>query len=251
MTHEYHFNRLPMARGPAAAETFVLAGCLVFVMSLSVSLSLSMISGFAFASDAAGLQASSQAIDTAGRGDGAYILFDIPAQPLQNALDAFGAASGFSGLYSVTSTAGRISSPVQGRYSPDAALRMLIGDTGLAVRYTAADAFILEPESADAAPAAAHAGDAYYGALQSQVRGAFCGDSRLARGDYRLAMSFRVDGQGKVRQAALLSSTGDAARDHAVLETLAGIRLEHPPADPSKPFTMLILPGTANCSPIP
>jgi hypothetical protein len=245
MTHEFHFNQLHMARTLASAGAFALAGCIVSVMSLT--------SDLAVASDPAGPVAQVQvhAVDPAPV-DGAAILFDIPAQALQNALDAFGAATGFSGLYSVASTAGRSSASVRGRYTPDAALRILLGNSGLVVRYTAVDAFILEPGAADAASDAAAAATAthaaYYGVLQSRVRDAFCRDSRLARGDYRLAMSFHIDAQGQIRQPALLSSTGSAVRDGIVLDTLREIRVAQAPADPSQPFTMLILPGTADCS---
>lgn len=196
------------------------------------------------------LSGAAQAADPADTGRvpsaraDAAILFNIPAQPLQSALDAFGAASGFSGLYSASSMQGHVSSPVQGRYSADAALRMLIGNSGLAVRYTAPDAFILEPAGADPSAPQALAGTAYFGLVQARVRDAFCSDRRLAQGDYRLAMSFRIDAQGQVVEPALLSSTGDGLRDRAVMDLLRTIRIGSGPADPVQPFTMLVLPGT-------
>jgi hypothetical protein len=233
MAHELPFKQLQSARTLASAAVggLLLAACMASLMSVMAA--PVMASGAATATASAAGNAT--AVQSA-------IAFDIPAQPLQNALDAFGAASGFSGLYSVDATAGHNSTPVRGRYTPDAALHMLLENTGLIVRYTADDAFILELGTAPAT-AAVNTADAYYGALQSRVRDAFCGDSRLARGDYRVAMTFRIDAQGRVAQPALLSSTGNAARDRAVVETLAGIRLDRAPADPSQPFTMLILPG--------
>jgi hypothetical protein len=174
--------------------------------------------------------------------------FDLRAQPLQSALDAYGALTGWSGLYAAESVAGRDASAVRGRYTPDEALRMLLAGTGLQVHYTAADAFVLEPGAPVRAAAAEEAAPARTqghddGLVQSRVRDAFCGDPRLAAGDFRIAVSFRLDATGHVEQPVLLGSTGDAARDGAVLGALRQVQLGQPPAERARaPFVMLVLP---------
>ncbi|WP_041527245.1 TonB-dependent receptor [Paracoccus aminophilus] len=62
--------------------------------------------------------------------------FDIPAQSLPRALNAFAQASGWSLGYSSATVSGRQSAPVQGRMRPEAALRALLAGTGLELRVT-------------------------------------------------------------------------------------------------------------------
>jgi hypothetical protein len=169
--------------------------------------------------------------------------FDIPAQSLHSALEVFGAATGWSGLYSADTTAGRMSRAVSGWYTPDAALRLLTGGA-LAVHYTAPDAFVLEPDTqaASAVPALPVSPPSIEALLQSRVRQAFCREPRLAGGDYRVAFSLRLGARGRVQDARLLSSSGNSGRDAAVLTALRGIDVGAGPPDPAQAFVMLIVP---------
>lgn len=177
--------------------------------------------------------------------------FDIPAQPLQAALEAFGAASGLSGFYSAEFTENRQSNAVSGLYTPDAALRLLIERTGLDVHYTAVDAFILEPSTSWTAAAPASRDTGLDGLLQARVREAFCREPLLATGDSRIAISFRLDSQGRVEAPLLLDTTGDAGRDAAVLAALGSVDVGRVSGKPGMPeeagssFVMLILPQRA------
>jgi hypothetical protein len=167
--------------------------------------------------------------------------FDIPAEPLQNALDDYGVVTGISGFYRTDATVGHTSATIKGRYTPDAALRMLIEGTGLVVHYTAADAFVLESAPrGDDRPTGRD--PRYDGLVQSRVRDAFCRDPFTAPGDYRTAISFRVDPAGHIGQPRLLDSTGDTARDRAILDALQHVDVGLPPANASRDFVMLILP---------
>lgn len=209
---------------PLAAFTLALAGSLVVTVTHSM-----------------------ETPSTASQPGAARQYFDIPAQPLQAALEAFGAASGWSGLYSADTTAGRMSRGISGWHSPDAALRLLTGGA-LAVHYTAADAFVLEPDAQalPAMPAApATPAPSIEALLQSSVRRAFCREPRLANGDYRVAFSLRLGARGRVQDARLLGSTGSSGRDAAVLAALRGIDLGAAPADTAPAFVMLILPQQA------
>ena len=167
--------------------------------------------------------------------------FDVPAQPLQNALDTFGILTGFSGLYGTASTAGRISSPVSGNYTPDAALSLMLEGTGLTAYFTAIDAFVLEPAAASSY-IPAERDNSYEGLLQAQVRNVFCQDPLIAPGNYRIALRFHLDARGRVLKPLLLDTTGDSKRDNAIISALRQVDVGRGPANSSKPFFMLILP---------
>lgn len=62
--------------------------------------------------------------------------FNIPAQPLDSALSAFGRATGIQIIYDSAITAALRSSPVRGSFTPSEALSRLLAPTGLAPRFT-------------------------------------------------------------------------------------------------------------------
>ena len=75
------------------------------------------------------------------------------------------------------------------------------------------------------------------GATPGSVHGVFL------PGGYRAAMRFVVDGSGRIANAFLLHTSGDRARDGAILETLRQVRIDRaPPPEMAQPLTMLILP---------
>lgn len=167
--------------------------------------------------------------------------FDIPAQPLQTALDTFGVLTDFSGLYGTASTSGRVSAPVLGHYTPAVALDLMLEGTGLTAYFTASDAFVLEPVTA-ASYISPERHNSYDGLLQAQVRDVFCQDALIAPGDYRIALRFHLDERGRVLRPLLLDTTGDSTRDNAILSALRRVDIGRGPVDTSKPFFMLILP---------
>ena len=179
---------------------------------------------------------------------GADLAFDLPAQPLAEALEAFGALTGWSGFYQADKVAGRRAPALAGRYPPEAALRLLLEGSDLAVHFTAPGAFVLEPggEAAQAPgiAAAAPRDPVYDGLLQSRLREVFCRDARTMPDGWRVALSFQVDAEGRIARPMLLDSTGDVARDGAILQALREVRVGRaPPAGQSaEPFVMLIVP---------
>ena len=180
------------------------------------------------------------------------VQFDIPAQPMEAALEAYGEASGISVLYNSRLTDGRMSQPVRGRYSVEVALAMLVAGSGLNVRRTAPGAFTLAP---DPAAAIADGGKVdgvqgpyqrYYGLVQDQVRETFCHNRFLSQGRYRMVLRFWFASTGTIERARLVDSTGDAAVDAEVVASLEGASLgEVPPADMPQPLTMLVLPRSS------
>lgn len=219
-----------MARSLAFAGALALAGNMTFLT----------VEGLAQPDTRRTMQASTASTKRDVRAIG--MLFDLPAQPLQSALDAYSAITGLSGFYSAESIAGHTSAAIRGWYTPDAVLRMLIENTGLIAYYTAPDAFVLEPAPERRVPRAAASAAGYEGLVQSRVRDEFCRDPRIEPGDYRIAVSFYINEQGRIEQPRLLDSTGNEARDEAILGALRRVDIGLSPADASRPFAMLILP---------
>lgn len=153
-----------MATTVPSAGALALAGCMAFLNPIAAA--------------EPALPSAPSTMPSAG-----LLRFDLRVQPLQGALDAYGALTGRSGFYTAESIAGRSSAAVQGRYTPEVALQRLLEGTGLAIHYTAPDAFVLEPgapATAEAPAEAARAPGPDDGLVQARVNEAFCGDPRLA-----------------------------------------------------------------------
>lgn len=174
------------------------------------------------------------------------IAFDIPAQPLDEALAAYAIATGRSVLYDSRLTEGRTSRPVRGNYTPLGALDVLLADSGgLRARHTSANALVLVRDDTAVTVAPAEL-QRYRGLLQVRVTDAFCAHPRLAAGDRRVALRLWIDPAGLVERADLLDTTGDGQVDGAVMDALEGLSLgEAPPVGAAQPFTMLIMPRSS------
>jgi iron complex outermembrane receptor protein len=83
----------------------------------------------------------------------ARMTFDIPAQPLSSALTAFGIQSGYQVAVDQGVLAGLQSPGVRGSFAPRDALRQLLGNSGLAARFTDSRSVVLDrpPQGAGAA----------------------------------------------------------------------------------------------------
>jgi len=68
------------------------------------------------------------------------VAFDIPAQPLGQALTAFGRQSGLQVAFDPAAAAGKISAAVSGSMTAEQALRQLLGGSGLSYQFTSARA---------------------------------------------------------------------------------------------------------------
>lgn len=192
--------------------------------------------------------------------------FDLPAQPLESALAAFGSLTGYSVLVASTVTQGRQAAAVHGDFVPSEALRRLLTDTRLSVRYSGRSAFTLVPESpgdeAGSAPTASREETGrdslsgrppYAAALQAAITGALCRAHPDMFGRYRTAIQLWVDPDGRVRQVRLLESSGMKERDVIVLRELRKLVIDvPPPPGRSLPVTVLLSPRpdpAADCRP--
>lgn len=230
-----------MTGNPPSARALVLAG-------LVCGLSLAGAPGIVRA------QAQTTATQAAaGAGDRRFT-FDIPAQPLDMALELFSTVSGRSALFSSALVAGRTASPVSGQYTALEALRRLVDGTGLAVETASTSGvstFVLVPAARDATRTPSDEPDpavrfADYDALvQTEVWQAICADTRTSATRYRALLRFRVAPDGRVVDVRVLSETSETPMARTLVDTLSRVRVSRPPLpDMPQPFAMLILPAS-------
>jgi len=200
----------------------------------------------AAAADAAAVATPDGRADEADR----PLAFDIPAQPLASALDAYSVAAHRDVLYNGQLAVGRRSAAVRGRFAPEAALRLLLEGTGLAPRYVAADAFVLVESELPPAPANAAAADVvyrYYGRIQASLKQAFCASRRLMPDTHHVAVGFRIGPSGAVFKAELLGSTGDRALDDEIGGTVRSLVIGAPPPPGfAQPVILVLEPPSQN-----
>lgn len=173
------------------------------------------------------------------------MFFDIAAQPLTAALDAYSAAAEMQVIYDGTLASGRSSRAVLGHMSPEAALTRLLDGTGLVVRYAAPHVFTLveKPAVRDATAPKFEDYMPYLAAIQRSIESAFCGAQLTAPGAYRVKFSFRIDWSGRVVRSELLASSDDGARDRAIVGLLSTLTIDRPPPpDMPQPVVMTVAP---------
>lgn len=177
----------------------------------------------------------------------AELQFNIPSQPLESALEAFGAVSRLQVLYETALTKGRRSTEVKGTYTQERALRRLLSGTGLDFDYTEERAFTLVPAQprSPAAQARSIANfNQYLGTVQAGVMAALCGRAETRPGAFSLAMQFWIGDSGRIENPNLLKSTGAASRDAAIADTLAHVAFSAaPPPSMPQPVTMVLRAG--------
>jgi hypothetical protein len=171
---------------------------------------------------------------------------DIPSQPLEDALYAFGAATGIEIIVDGSALTGQRSSGVRGTLSAAQALRILLNGTGLDAHPIGHSAITLAPIRQERSSAMIYRG--YSAMLQNAVLRRLCGERDTEFGTYRVAMQVWLNEIGGVERVELLSSTGDQVRDRRIRELLQGISVVKPPAMMPQPVVMVILPRSVTDS---
>jgi hypothetical protein len=171
---------------------------------------------------------------------------DIPSQPLEDALYAFGAATGIEIIVDGDAVAGRRSAEVKGTLSARQALRILLTGTGLDSYPIGARAITLSLSKQQPSNSAIFRN--YSVILQNAALRQLCRDKDIRFGTYRLAMQLWLDHAGSVVRVELLSSTGNQARDLRISELLKGISGARPPEMMPQPVVMVILPRSVSDS---
>jgi hypothetical protein len=192
------------------------------------------------------------------------ISFDIPAQPLAPAIEAYSRATSVQVLYESGWAAGRQSVPLQGSFTPETGLTILLRDTGLVAHYTRSNAITLTLPSAEnpdeppaqqfggadmvlpslqvQAPAEAAASlRKYTGVLQTDIQNALRKNAKTRSGSYSVGIKLWLAPSGAVERAGVFRSTGDTGRDDAVLSVLQGLPLSQAvPANTPQPIRIVI-----------
>ncbi len=194
------------------------------------------------------------------------VKFNIPPESLIDALQAYSMQTGVQVMFETASAAGYRSARVEGEFMPEVALRMLLADTDLRIRYSRSSAVTLAPASApdpDAPPAhplasvdlaldtlrvngTVESGDRsrlgdYIGAVQDDIQNALKKVAKTRRGDYRVAVKLWVDPSRTIQRAELEGSTGDRDRDSSIASALQGLVLSRQaPANTPQPIRFMI-----------
>ena len=181
------------------------------------------------------LSAYSAAADT-------FIDFNIPSAPLEAALGSFGRMTKEQLLLDASITDGRRSSAIIGRFTPEAALRQMLGGTGLMVRSVEGQGFAIVPETEGMGRKAAAAArfESYSALIQTALGRALCGRPDTIPGGYRVLTRLWIGADGTVDHAELLTSSGEAGRDALLKARFRGVAIGAPPAGLPQPVTMLV-----------
>ncbi|HLH10415.1 MAG TPA: STN domain-containing protein [Methylovirgula sp.] len=174
------------------------------------------------------------------------IAFDIEAQPLASALDAYSAKTGREVLYDSSLTARRRSTEVKGKYTIEDALTVLLAGSGLQARKISPEAITIMPMPIVQAAPGPRPGDspyrAYFAMIQASFEKSLC-QSTDAVLKNRTVIKFEIGASGRIEHAELLDSTGDADRDSVVKHLLEHMSVgQAPPADLPQPIMLLVLP---------
>ncbi|MTD92732.1 energy transducer TonB [Hyphomicrobium sp. xq] len=198
--------------------------------------------------------------------DTTVVNFRIPSQPLASALEGYARACGIEVLYESSVVEGKLSLPLEGEYTPEMALQMLLSGTELRVRYARKNAITLSahvPEDeANLPPATAleeadlsldtlkvsggDTADAFrlreFGTvIQLEIERALRQNEKTRSGNYRVNVSLWVDASRKIRRVTLAQSTGDVERDASIPIALEGLTLTRaPPANAPQPVQLVI-----------
>jgi hypothetical protein len=180
-------------------------------------------------------------------GQQAEVEFDVPAQSLDVALEAYMQVTGLQVLYQSALATGRSSTEVKGRFTAPRALAKLLLGTRLSARFTADGAFTVQPvsiEQPDRVEKRQVADyDIFLGNAQNRIIAALCREATTRPGTYRAALQFSIGQSGLVSDASLLDTTGDQTRDQIITSTLRGLVIgQAPPEGMPQPITMLVTP---------
>jgi hypothetical protein len=180
----------------------------------------------------------------------ATVAFDIPAQPLVTALEAYNAVTGKDVFYDGAAGAGRRSAAVKGELTPERGLRTLLEGTDLIVVPSGPSAYTLlhAPEQAASEVAAARIAldDAYaryFAIIQANIRDTLCRNRQSWPDRKRLVIRLQIGPSGMVERAELAGSTGGSAGDANFVATLQSVVFDEPPprAMP-QPVMMVVFP---------
>jgi hypothetical protein len=175
------------------------------------------------------------------------VALDIPTQPLATALEHFMEATNVAVVVDAAVTAGRVSAAVQGSFSPDEALRVLLTGTDLGPRPIGARAYtlVLLPRTAASRPPSRFVN--YAAAIQQAVTNALCRRDETRPTHYRAVIRLWLSPGGEVIRVELAHTTGSSSLDLAIGDSLERLDVGAPtPNGLPQPVKLAILPRPIN-----
>ncbi|MFH0297950.1 STN domain-containing protein [Bradyrhizobium sp. 31Argb] len=177
--------------------------------------------------------------------------FDIPSQPLANALVEFADRTGMAALIDAELAKGLQSSAIKGRLLPADALRVLLAGTGLSIRYAGATAFTVGPKVSEQESGAAQSQkqrpadyDAYFSHVQGMIERILCQNDETRPGQYRTAFQIWIGDAGTIQALHPLGTSGDEHRDESIAKFMANASVAPPPPGLPQPVTIVLQPRT-------
>lgn len=205
--------------------------------------------GLVWAVDSAPAQNMRAGSDIAGASQiaasSSEIRFDIPSQPLADALIVFGNAAGLEVFYDGSLAIGRRSVELRGTFTPMQGLQVLLRGTGYVPKTTEHPGTVTIVSVPRAAPpvAALSRYEPYFAVLQTRFSEALCESDEDMPGDEQIIFKVWLDPSGLVSRAEVLGSAGSSARRLAIASGMQGLRIgKAPPSGLPQPVTMVIYP---------
>lgn len=175
------------------------------------------------------------------------LAFDIPSQPLDQALAQYSHVTGLTVLVDGALVAGRRSSAVIGVFTAHDALQRLLQGQPLALRYASARSFTLvarhdvQPDTSQSNPTGIALAGTHYGArVQQALKQTVCRVRDLLPSGYRALVQLWVGPQGDIERVSLVESTGSAQVDARLTAALARAEPGVLPAGMPQPITVLL-----------
>jgi hypothetical protein len=172
------------------------------------------------------------------------VSFNIPAQMLTTALDAYGQASGRELFYDGALTLDRQSNAIQGVLSPDAALSDLLAGTGLGARTTGPSRITIEPTAysfvASSKSVAGSSSDPYFASVQAAVIRTLCAGEATRPGSIDTIVRMWVGSTGKVMRSQAVEAESRVSLI-AYENALDGLALGVPPPTVPQPIVLAVL----------
>jgi hypothetical protein len=185
------------------------------------------------------------------------ISFDIPAQPLASALNAYGAITGLELFYDGDLAVGRRSAAVFGMFAPQDALRRLLEGTDFVAQMTDIGAITISaPDSSFTQELTAIKNRSmgywpYLALIQASLRNALCRHPVTQSDAQDRLIRFWISASGSVARSELLTPDGTRDRDAAYIQVIEGLNIGQPPPGMPQPITMMIMarssPQAAGC----
>lgn len=217
-----------------------------------------------------GVPADQADASAAGPGARKVQLFNIPAQPLSPALQAYSGVTGNQVICDSRLAANRRSSPVVGLFTAETALRMLLDGTELTIRYTGPQDITLMALSGPGASGVADPADLDAGAgvmvldtlhvdvpagsekrpdyadygrtVRLEIKRSLAQDTETTNRIFDVMIDLWVDREGRIRQPHLLQSTGRPRLDAAIRRVLEATTVKQvPPIGLPQPIRIAVV----------